>query len=495
MSDEDVVFLSIRELGALIRKRQISPVDLAKQYLSRSEKLGPKYNAYVNLTSELALKQARAAEQELASGHDRGPLHGIPYAAKDLVAVPGYSTTWGARPFREQKFDYNATVIEKLNAAGAVLIGKAAMIELAGGLGYTNGFASFTGPARNPWNTKYWTCGSSSGSGAIVAAALAPFTLGSDTRGSILCPASHCGISGLRPSFGRVSRHGAMAIAWTMDKLGPMCRTADDCGLVLSAIAGHDPKDCDSLPQHLAAFSYSESGSRQLRIGKITNAWRKLPADLEKIVDAALHVLEQHGATVRDVRIPEGAYEEAAELTILIEAASSFQNLIKSGKCAELDDPLGRVNGYPSMEFSANDYLQVQRVRRFLQANVDKLFDEFDVLTTAAQDGAASLLHEPQQKTRTPPRPRRDLRPTPTPEPDGVSSLCGLPAISVPCGFNDKKLPYGIVFMGRALQDQQVIAAAHLFQQHTDWHKQRPPDTTLDIKSSSVRVSSGALGE
>jgi len=474
MIEEDLLYLSIRELGALLRKRQISPVDLAQQYLSRSQKLGPKYNAYVNLTTELALKQARRAEEELASGRDRGPLHGIPYAAKDLVAVAGYPTTWGARPFRGQIFDYNASVIEQLNAAGAVLIGKAAMIELAGGLGYSNGFASFTGPARNPWNTDYWTCGSSSGSGAIVAAALAPFALGSDTRGSILCPASHCGISGLRPSFGRVSRYGAMAIAWTMDKLGPMCRTADDCGIVLSAIAGHDPKDFDSLPPDLASFRYSDSGSRQLRIGKITNAWRRLPADLENAIDAALHILERHGATVSDVRIPDGAYEEAAELTILIEAASSFQELIKSGKCAELDDPLGRINGYPSMEFSANDYLQVQRVRRFLQANVDKLFHNFDVLTTAAQDGAASLLHQPEQNTPAPPRVRREPRPAPTPEPDGVSSLCGLPAISVPCGFNDKKLPFGIVFMARALHDEQVIAAAHLFQQHSDWHRQRP---------------------
>ena len=474
MSD-DLLFLSIRELGILIRKRQISPLDLARQYLSRSEKLAPKYNAYINLTSELALKQAKAAEEELTAGHDRGPLHGIPYAAKDLVAVAGYPTTWGARPFREQKFDYNAAVIEKLEAAGAVLIGKAAMIELAGGLGYTNGFASFTGPARNPWNTDYWTCGSSSGSGAIVAAALAPFALGSDTRGSILCPSSHCGISGLRPSFGRVSRYGAMAIAWTMDKLGPMCRSAEDCGLVLSAIAGHDARDYNSLPERLAAFSYSESGSRPLRIGKITNAWRKLPADLEKSVDDAIDLLERHGATVREVRIPDGAYEEVAELTILIEAASSFEELIKSGKCAELDDPLGRVNGYASMQFSANDYLQVQRVRTFLQANVDKLFDQFDVLTTAAQDGAASLLHEPPPMAATPPRARREPRPASTPEPDGVSSLCGLPAISVPCGFSDKKLPYGIVFMARSLQDEKVIAAAHLFQQHTDWHRQRPP--------------------
>src|SRR6266849_4208129 len=231
MPGEELFYLPVSELAKRIESKKLSPVELTQIYVDRSMKLGPRFNAYARLTPELALEQARAAEKEIATGHYRGPLHGIPYAAKDLVAVKGYPTTWGAPPFADQKFDYDATVIERLNQAGAVLLGKAAMIELAGGLGYSNGFASLTGPARNPWNPECWTCGSSSGSGAIVAAGLAPWAIGSDTRGSILCPATWCGISGMRPSFGRVSRFGAMAIAWTMDKLGPMCRTADDCGL------------------------------------------------------------------------------------------------------------------------------------------------------------------------------------------------------------------------------------------------------------------------
>jgi aspartyl-tRNA(Asn)/glutamyl-tRNA(Gln) amidotransferase subunit A len=230
--DERTLYLPIPELSARLRSRKLSPVALAEAYLNRSEQIGPKLNAYATLTPDLAVQQARAAEREIAAGHYRGPLHGIPYAAKDLIAVKGYPTTWGAPPFADRRFDYNATIVEKLERAGAILIGKAAMIELAGGLGYTNGEASLTGPARNPWNTDCWTCGSSSGSGAIVAAGLAPFAIGSDTRGSIICPTAWCGISGMRPTFGRVSRYGSMCIAWSMDKLGPMARTADDCGLI-----------------------------------------------------------------------------------------------------------------------------------------------------------------------------------------------------------------------------------------------------------------------
>ena len=470
MLSEDVFFQTVRELGDGIRSRELSPVELTEGFLDRSEKLGSKLNAYSTLTRDLALRQAHAAEKEIKAGHYRGPLHGVPYAAKDLVAVKDYPTTWGAKPFADQRLSLNATVIERLNQAGAVLIGKAAMIELAGGLGYSAGNASLTGPCRNPWNTDYWTCGSSSGSGAIVAAGLAPWALGSDTRGSILCPSAWCGIAGMRPSFGRVSRFGAMAIAWTMDKLGPMAHTADDCGLVLSTIAGHDPMDHDSLPKGVAEFRYSRderTSTRRLRVGHLTNVWSKMDPGLEPAVDDALKVLEKKGASISDVDIPDGPYEEAAELTILMEAASAFQDLIASGRCAELIDPVGQINGYASMEFSSADYLQVQRVRTVLQKQVDRLFDEFDVLATAGESSAASLLNAP---------PEEDSEgPIETRAPDGISSLCGLPAITVPCGFSKNHLPFGVQFIGRALNDHTVIEAAHLFQRDTDWHRQRPP--------------------
>ena len=431
MLGEDILYSTVAELGRHLRRKDFSPVELAQSYLDRSQQFGPKFNAYVTLTPELALEQARAAEKEMAAGHFRGPLHGIPYALKDLVAVKGYPTTWGAKPFAKQSFDYNATIVEKLNAAGSVLIGKAAMIELAGGLGYSNGFASLTGAARNPWNPECWTCGSSSGSGAVVSAGLAPWAIGSDTRGSIICPTSWCGLSGMRPSFGRVSRFGAMAIAWTMDKLGPMARSADDCGTILSVIAGHDPKDHDSIITEAFHYPAPDLEPRKpLRIGKLTNVYGRLDPQIETAVNEALAAMEKNGAHVTEVEMPDGPYEDAAELTILIEAASSFQKLIQTGDCANLTDPLGQINGYASDMFSATDYLQIQRVRTFLQQKVDKLFDNFDVLATAGQQSTASRLTpgpRPQQPPATkatdtprPPQPRAQAQNKP---PDGVSSL------------------------------------------------------------------------
>ena len=477
MIDEQTLYLPISELSARLRSRELSPVALAEAYLERSERIGPKLNAYATLTRDLAIRQARAAEREIRAGHYRGPLHGIPYAAKDLVAVKGYPTTWGAPPFADQRFDYNAAVVEKLEHAGAVLIGKAAMIELAGGLGYTNGEASLTGPARNPWNTDCWTCGSSSGSGAVVAAGLAAFAIGSDTRGSIICPTAWCGISGMRPSFGRVSRYGSMCIAWSMDKLGPMARTAGDCGLILSAIAGHDPRDHDSLPPGLANFVYpslADEPRKPLRVGKLTNAGSPNP-ELESQIDAALRTMEKHGARISDAGVPDGPFEDAAELTILMEAASSFRNMIRSGSCARLRDPLGQINGYVSEEFSAADYLDVQRVRTILQRRIDKVFNDFDVLAAPGSDSTAQPLvqsPDPAQKQENAPRTRRDDVNQKAPE--GISSLCGLPALSVPCGFSGQNLPYGLQFIARATNDHAVIAAARMYQSHTDWHKRHP---------------------
>jgi aspartyl-tRNA(Asn)/glutamyl-tRNA(Gln) amidotransferase subunit A len=477
MLSEDVLYLPTRELAEQIRSRKVSPVELTESYIERSKRLSPRFNAYVTITEDLAREQARAAEKEIADGHYRGPLHGIPYAAKDLLAVKGYKTTWGARPYADQSFDYNATVIERLSDAGAILIGKAAMIELAGGLGYEGAEASLTGACKNPWNTDYWTCGSSSGSGAIVAAGLANFALGSDTRGSIICPSTLCGISGMRPSFGRVSRFGVMAIAWSMDKIGPMARTADSCGLVLSAMAGHDAKDHDSLRPDLASFQYEETreNSRTLRIGRLTNVFPNADPVLHSAVDDALKVLEQNGAVVSDAQLPDGPYEEAAELVILIEAASAFSELVQSGRCAQLEDPLGQINGYASLEFSAADLLQVQRVRVSLQEKIDALFDRFDVIAAPGEDTISIPLKPPPQTEQQPRSHRRRQRTKPdSMQPDAISSLCGLPAVTVPCQFTKDGFPVGIQFMGRALDDDKVIAAANLFQAHSDWHTKHP---------------------
>ena len=464
MLSEDILYLPLRELGKHLREKKFSPVELTESYLGRSERLNSQLSAYVTITRELALEQARAAEKEITAGHYRGPLHGIPYAAKDLLAVKGYPTTWGAKPYASQEFDYNATVIERLNAAGAILIGKAAMIELAGGMNYRFASASLTGAAKNPWNAGCWTCGSSSGSAAIVSAGLGAFAIGTETWGSIICPAAFCGISGLRPTFGRVSRYGAMALAYSQDKIGSMARTADDCALVLEVIAGHDALDRGSLAPEEAAFAYSAANAAPPRIGWLTNAWAKPAPDIAAATQAAADLLKQHGAKISDARLPEGPYEAAAGTIVSVEGVAAFRSLLDSGKVAELADPLGQINGYVSEQISASDYMQALQIRGVFQKRVDALFDEFDVVMAASLPVAATTLETNLETGLSFADPL-----------GGLGNLCGLPAISVPCGFMAEKLPVGIQFMARARNDRDVVAAANLFQQHSDWHTKRPP--------------------
>ena len=463
MLGEDILYLSVQELSQRIRSRKVSPVELTESYLQRSEAIGAKLNAYATLTRDLALREARQAEREIRAGKYRGPLHGIPYAAKDLLAVKGYPTTWGARPFANQKFDYDAMVIKKLQAAGAILIGKAAMIELAGGMGYRFASASISGAAKNPWDQTCWTCGSSSGSGAIASAALAAFAIGTETWGSIVCPSAFCGVSGLRPTYGRVSRHGAMALSFSMDKIGVMGRTADDCGLVLAQIAGHDAQDPASLSD--AAFSYNAAPSaKPLRIGWLTNAWKKIPSDIESAVKASVNVLKQSGAVIKEAKLPDGPWEAAAGTVISVEGAAAFESLIESGRVAKLNDPLGKVAAYVNQQILAPDYVRAVRIRAVLQKKIDELFERFDVIAAASLPVTASPLTANLETDLDFPDPL-----------GGIGNFCGLPAVSVPCGFDSRKLPVGIQFVGRPLDEHKVIAAARLLQQHTDWHRQRPP--------------------
>lgn len=467
MLSEDILFLPVTELARRLRSRQISPVELAESYLERSRTVGSKLNAYVTLTEKLALEQARAAEKEIAAGRYRGPLHGIPYAAKDLLAVKGYPTTWGARPYANQQFDYDATVIRKLDAAGAVLIGKAAMIELAGGMGYRYASASATGPAKNPWNTGCWTCGSSSGSGAIAAAGLAAFALGTETWGSIICPSGSTGSTGLRPTFGRVSRAGAMALAYSMDKIGPLCRNAEDCDLVLQTIAGHDPDDLGSLPEAEARYAGAGSSNGRLRLGWMTNQWKKMAPDVEEAVKAARKVLEsERSLSVVDVSLPEGPWEAAAGVTVSVEAASAFRSLIASGRVAELNDPLGKIGGYMDEEISASDYMLAQRIRAVLQKKMDAVFSQADVLVAASLPVTATPLDANLDDALSFADPI-----------GGIGNFCGLPAISVPCGFGHQGTPVGLQFVARPLGDSKVVHAARLFQSRTDWHTRRPKVT------------------
>src|SRR5467141_260102 len=466
MPGDELFYLSLSELAKRIEAKKLSPVDLTQAYLDRSQKFGPRFNAYARLTPEIALAQAKAAEKEIQRGHYRGPLHGIPYAAKDLLAVKGVPTTWGAKPYADQIFDYNATVIEHLNRVGAVMIGKAAMIELAGGMGYRFASASLQGEAKNPWDTTCWTCGSSSGSGAIVAAGLAAFAIGTETWGSIICPSAFCGVSGLRPTYGRVSRYGAMALAPSMDKIGPMARSAEDCARIFAAIAGHDPKDRGTVPIDKGAFTFSPSmelRSRPLKIGWLTNAWKSLAPDVAKPIDVANRVLKKYFSSVKNAALPAGPWEEAGSIIVAAECAASFRSLIRSGRVSELTDPLGQIAGYVNEQYSAADYLQALRVREILQTKVETLFDSFDVLVTASQPVAATPLNLNLETDLVFPDPL-----------GGIGNLCGLPALSVPCGFTDKSLPAGLQFVARAGDDIAVIQAARAFQQHTEWHRKHP---------------------
>src|SRR5215510_12139757 len=464
MVSEDILYLPVTELSRRIRLRQLSPVKLTESYLERSQKVGARLNAYATLTSDLALKQAHAAEKEIAAGKHRGPLHGIPYAAKDLLAVRGYPTAWGARPYKDQRFDYDATVIKKLDEAGAVLIGKAAMIELAGGLGYRYASASASGPTKNPWNEEFWTCGSSSGSAAIVGAGLAAFALGTETWGSIICPSGFVGISGLRPTFGRVSRYGAMALAFSMDHIGPMAHSADDCDLVLKAISGHDPLDAGSLPDPAARYAGAALPARPLRVGWIANQWKEISPDVNRNIMAAREILEKsHLLRVSAVSLPEGPWEVAAGLIVSVEGAAAFRELIESGRVGELNDPLGRIGGYMNEAISASDHMTAERVRRILQKKMDELFTKVDVLVTASLPVTATKLDANLDEALTFPDPI-----------GGIGNICGLPAISVPCGFDRLGLPTGIQFIGRPLADTQVVQAARIFQGQTDWHKRHP---------------------
>jgi aspartyl-tRNA(Asn)/glutamyl-tRNA(Gln) amidotransferase subunit A len=467
MFNDDMLYLSVRELGEQIKAGKLSPVALTEAYLRRSEKIGTRLNAYATLTRERAMQEAHEAEREIGAGKYRGPLHGIPYAAKDLLAAKGYPTTWGARPYAKQRFDYDATVIAKLHDAGAVLIGKAAMIELAGSFGYRYGAASLTGPARNPWNDKHWAGGSSSGSGVIASAGLAAFAIGTETWGSILCPSSFCGVTGLRPTYGRVSRHGGMTVSASMDKIGVLARTADDCALVFACIAGHDPLDASSRPD--AAFTdRTETPAKPIRVGWAVNAYKKLAPDVAAVMDKARTSLSGPAFTVADAKLPEGGpWDEAAGTVLSVEAAAAFDKLLASGRVAELDDPLQRIGGYVARMIPSGDYLRAQRIRAVMQRKIDALFDQFDVLAAASFPIPSSPIEanlEGEEFDYADPM-------------GSFGNFCGLPAVSVPCGFSKEKLPLGLQFMARAMDDAKSLAAARSFQRNTDWHTKRPPVT------------------
>lgn len=466
MLSDDILFSSITELAPQIRSRRLSPVELTKSYLERLESLGARLGAVASLMREPALAEAREAEREIMRGRYRGPLHGIPYGAKDLLATRRAKTTWGATPYREQQFDYDATVVRKLREAGAILVAKLAMIELAGGMGYNEASASWTGACRTPWNTEYWSGGSSSGPGAATAAALVAFSIGSETSGSIITPAAFCGVSGLRPTYGAVSRHGAMALCWTLDKIGPMCRSAADCGIVFDAIAGRDPLDRTAKERPARAPSTPARGRRRaLRIGVVKDSYEKAQPEVRENFLRAINLLKKFATVEMDVRLPDFPYGPVVGTIVDAEGASAFRELIESGKVKELASPTGRVGGYSASLVTAVDYLHAMRMRAPMRRAWAKLFSEYNLLAAPSR----ATVSYPINKTFDQAYPNIVAT-----SPIGASNLVGVPGISIPNGFGAHNLPTGLQLIGPAWSERLLLEVAGKYQAATDWHKQRP---------------------
>jgi aspartyl-tRNA(Asn)/glutamyl-tRNA(Gln) amidotransferase subunit A len=462
----EFAFLTIPELGRMLRQKETTATELATYFLDRLERLGPEYNAVVAVTRDRALAEASAADELGRRGRWRGPLHGIPYGAKDLLAAQGYPTTWGAEPLREQVIDTDATVIARLKEAGAVLVAKLAMVELAGGMGYRQADASFTGPGRTPWNPDYWSGGSSSGSGAAVAAGLVPFAIGSETWGSIVTPAAFCGVSGLRPTYDVVSRYGAMALSWTMDKIGPICRTAEDCAEVLEAIATGGPPGRDG-PQTFRARDAVPPRGRRFRIGVLAGSLEKVMEETRDSFDQALAVLGDIADVVRDVAVPDYPYNAIAGTIVDAEGAAAFDELVNVGAVGKLTAPEDRFGGYDGAVVLARDYLRAMRLRRPASTALDGMLRPFDALVSPT----LATVAWPLDKNF------RDAWPGYGGGANigGAANMAGLPGIAVMNGLGRENLPTSMVFTGRAYDDARVLAVAREYQKHTDWHLRRAP--------------------
>jgi Asp-tRNA(Asn)/Glu-tRNA(Gln) amidotransferase A subunit family amidase len=436
---EDLAFAPVTALAALLRGGQVTSVALTEMYLARLRRYDPLLHCVVTLTEERALAQARQADAEIAAGQWRGPLHGIPWGAKDLLATRGIPTTWGATPYRDQVIDEDATVVARLDAAGAVLVAKLSLGALAWGDVW------FGGMTRNPWNPEDGSSGSSAGPGAAVAAGLVGFAIGTETWGSIVSPCTRCGVTGLRPTFGRVSRHGDMALSWSMDKIGPMCRSVEDCALVFAAI--YSPDGLDGTVVN-APFPWPVRPIlADLRIGYVEAAFAEERED-KALDDAVLAVLRDLGADLIPIRLPDYPVE-ALSFILNAEAAAAFDDLTRSNR----DDLLERQvkDAWPNAFRQARlipavEYIQANRVRTLIMQAMARLLAGID-LYVAPSYGANNLL---------------------------LTNLTGHPAVVVPNGWTAPGSPHSITFTGRLDDESTVLAVARAYQEATGFHLRHP---------------------
>jgi len=438
LGDDALAFMPVHQVARLVETRAVTSERLTRISLSRIARFDSTLHCVVTLLEERAMEQARAADREIASGRYRGPLHGIPWGAKDLLGVSGAPTTWGAAPYREQEMD-TATVVRRLDEAGAVLVAKLTLGELA------MGDTWFGGRTRNPWNPEQGSSGSSAGSSAATAAGLVWFALGSETLGSISSPATRCGATGLRPTFGRVPRTGAMPLSWSMDKLGPICRSVEDCALVLEAIRGPDGSD---RTVHDAAFGWDAGVDvRTLRVGYFNSLFDAQRAQ-RTFDDASLAVLRGLGINLIPVELPDVQYS-AMRIILRAEAAAAFDELTRSGRDSELaqQDAGAWPNTFRTARFiPAVDYVNANRVRSIAIERWAELFNSMDVIV--APTGSGQLL---------------------------ATNLTGHPAVILPNGFREDGTPVSITFLGGLFEEAPMLAVARAYQQATDFHLQKPP--------------------
>jgi Asp-tRNA(Asn)/Glu-tRNA(Gln) amidotransferase A subunit family amidase len=439
---DEVAFFTAAQLAELVRTRQVSSTDLTKMYLGRLKRFGPKLLCVVTLTEELALKQAAEADSEIKHGKYRGPLHGIPCGIKDLFATKGIKTTWGAEPFRDQMIDYDSTVVERLRDAGAVLVAKLSMGALA------QGGRWFAGVTRNPWQVeedRIGSSGSSAGPASATAAGLVGFSIGTETLGSIVSPASRCGCAGLRPTYGRVSRYGAMGLSWTMDKIGPLCRGVEDLSAVLSSIYGPDQRD---ITVGDAPFNWTpDMPLSKMRIGYLKAEFEQGDEKTKALHHEALEALKTAGANLEPMELPQ--FSTQALLTILsAEAAAAFDDITRDGRINQLSGqtPQDWPNSFRTSRFiPAVEYIRAQRARTLLMREMDKLMSKWDVFVSPAPRSASLV----------------------------VTNLTGHPQVCVPAGFVDN-LPRSIMFTGGLYDEGAPLRVALAYERATKWHTMHP---------------------
>lgn len=450
------LYSGINELSKALRKKQISSSELTQMYLQRLKSLATTYNAVAEVTDQLALEQAAQADHRM--GDAKSILNGIPFGVKDLLATRGIPTRWGSPGHADQMFDYDATPVSRLYDAGGVLIAKLAMVELAGGGNYNVANASISGPGMSAWDKKLWAGGSSTGSGIATALGCVGYSLGSETSGSIICPSAFNGATGLRPTYGRVSRHGAMALCWTLDKIGPICRSAEDCGTVLDAVAGYDEKDPSSIREKLNL----RRRAGKLRIGLLKEEFAKNKADVcERAYQDAIAVFKKLGHETVDVAYPDLPYDMAVGIIVDAEGASAHEHFVRSDRLFKLVD-VNQVAGFAAaLQRSAVDYLWAMRMRtEALKANA--IWDKCDCVFTPVFYHKAVPVDQSFDKSFD------NMGGASGPE-----NLLGWPALAFPIGFEDGA-PLGGQVLAPCLREDVCFHLATQFQKETDFHSRKP---------------------